>query len=197
MGKGTPKIKRFIREIIMRKTVAAMNMTLDGFCDHTAMNPGDEVHRYFNELLRSSDVVLYGWTTYKLMEYWRGVVKNPTGNKIMDEFAVTMDTIPKIVFTHTPKQVDWKSARITKQNLNDEILALKQQPGKDILIGSPSLIVQCTKLNLVDEYQIVVHPIILGNGLSLFKNITDRVDLKLFNTKSFGCGAITLYFERK
>jgi dihydrofolate reductase len=180
----------------MRKLIAAMNMTLDGFCDHTAMIADDEIHQHYNELLKSAGTVLYGRITYQLMEYWRTVVKNPTGIKAMDEFAVTMDNIPKIVFSNTLKNVDWKTAKLAKRDIKEEVLELKQQTGKDILVGSPSLIVACMNLNLVDEFQICVQPIILGSGLiPLLKKIQDRIDLKLLKTKTFSCGAVIHYYE--
>jgi dihydrofolate reductase len=182
----------------MRKLIAAINMTLDGFCNHTAMIADDEIHEHYNELLRNTDTLVYGRTTYQLMEsYWPTVVKSPTGNKPMDEFAVIIDNISKIVFSHTLKSVEWKNARVAKRDIKEEVLDLKQQPGKDILVGSPSLIVQCTNLNLIDEYQLSVQPTVVGKGLPLFKNISDRVDLKLLTTKTFGCGAVTLYYEPK
>ncbi|MEX6690825.1 dihydrofolate reductase family protein [Danxiaibacter flavus] len=180
----------------MRKLIAAMNMTLDGFCDHTAMSADDEIHDHYTALLRSADTLIYGRTTYQLMEsYWPALVKNPSGHKSLDDFAVAIDNIAKIVFSHTLKSVEWESARVAKQGFKEEILALKQQPGKDILVGSPSLIVEATKLNLVDEYQLAVHPTIVGKGLPLFKNITERVNLKLLKTKTFGCGAVLFYYE--
>ena len=180
----------------MRKLIAAMNMTLDGFCDHTAMVADDEIHQHYNELLKSAGTVLYGRITYQLMEYWRTVVKNPTGIKAMDEFAVTMDNTPKIVFSNTLKNVDWKTAKLAKRDIKEEVLELKHQTGKDILVGSPSLIVACMNLNLVDEFQICVQPIILGSGLiPLLKNIQDRIDLKLLKTKTFSCGAVIHYYE--
>ena len=180
----------------MRKLIAAMNMTLDGFCDHTAMTADDEIHQHYNELLRSADTLIYGRITFQLMEsYWPSVVENPTGNKPTDEFAVLIDNISKIVFSRTLKNVDWKNTELKKELIKEELLALKQQAGKDILVGSPSLIVASTQLDLVDEYQLVVHPTVLGNGLPLFKDIKDRIDLKLLKTKTFGCGAIALYYE--
>lgn len=129
------------------------------------------------------------------MEYWPPIVKNPTGNHAIDEFAVIMDSIPKIVFSRTLKKVDWESARIATRSFEEEVLALKQQSDKDILIGSPSLIVTATELNLVDQYQLCIHPIIAGKGLPLFKNISDMKFLKLIETKVFGSGAIVLYYE--
>jgi dihydrofolate reductase len=179
----------------MRKVIAAMNMTLDGFCDHTAMSADDEIHQHYSELLQDADAILYGRITFQLMEFWPSLVKDPSGNKAMDDFAVTMDNITKVVFSNTLKEVEWKTARLATRGLKEEVLELKQQTGKDILVGSPSLIVQLTQLGLIDEYQLAVHPTIVGNGLTLFKNITDRVDLKLLKTKTFGCGAVMLYYE--
>ena len=173
-------------------------MTLDGFCDHTAMSADDETHEHYNELLRSADTLMYGRTTYQLMEsYWPTLVKNPSSNKAEDEFAVLIDNIQKIVYSRTLKNVDWKNTTLKHEILKEEILELKQQTGKDILVGSPSLIVALTKLNIIDEYQINVCPVILGNGLMLFKDIKNRVDLKLLKTKLFGCGAVILYYEPK
>ncbi len=180
----------------MRKLIAAINMTLDGFCDHTAVIADDEIHQHYNELLSNADTILYGRITYQLMEsYWPSIVKNPTGNKPMDEFAVLIDNISKIVFSRTLKNVDWKNTKLKKEVIKEEVVELKQQAGKNILVGSPSLIVALTQLDLIDEYQLAVHPIVLGSGLPLFKNVKDRVNLKLLKTKTFGCGAVTLYYE--
>src|SRR5215831_1635395 len=178
----------------MRKIIAAINMTLDGFCDHTAMIPDDEIHEHYNELLRNADTILFGRITYQLMEsYWPAVVKNPTGNKPTDEFAILSNNISKLVFSRTLKNVDpivigWKNATVAMRSVTDEVLELKSRTGsKDILVGSPSLIVAAANLNLVDEYQLCVQPIIAGKGLQLLKNITHRIDLTLLKTKTFGC----------
>jgi dihydrofolate reductase len=179
----------------MRKIIAAINMTLDGFCDHTAMISDEEIHQHYNELLRNADTLIYGRITYQLMEsYWPSIVKNPTGNKPMDEFAVLIDNISKIVFSHTLNNVDWKNTQLKMEVIKEEVLELKRQAGKNILVGSPGLIVALMKLNLIDEYQLCVHPVIVGSGLPLFKNINNTVNLKLLKTKTFGCGAVTLYF---
>jgi dihydrofolate reductase len=180
----------------MRKLIAAINLTLDGFCDHTAGIADDELHQHYNELLSQSGAIIYGRITYQLMEsYWPAVVINPTGNKPMDEFAVLMQNIPKIVFSHTLTNVDWENARLAKGGIKEEVLELKQQAGKDILVGSPSLIVALMKLNLIDEYQLCVHPVVLGSGLPLFKTINKKVILKLLKTKTFDSGSIVLYYE--
>jgi len=180
----------------MRKLIAAINMTLDGYCDHTALIADEEILQHYNELLSDADTLLYGRITYQLMEsYWPSVVKNPTGNKPMDEFAVIIENISKIVFSRTLKNVDWENTKLKKEGIKEEVLELKRQTGKNILVGSPSLIVALTQLDLIDEYQLCVHPIVLGSGLPLFKNVKDRINLKLLKTKTFGCGAVTLYYE--
>lgn len=180
----------------MRKLIAAMNMTLDGFCDHTSMIADDEIHEHYNELLRNAGILIYGRVTYQLMEsYWPTVVKDPTGNKPTDEFAVLIDNIPKIVFSRTLQHVDWKNSILKKEIIKEDIETLKRQTGKDIFVGSPSLIVAMAQLDLVDEYQLSIHPTIAGSGLSLFRNIRDRIDLRLLQTKTFGCGAVTFYYE--
>ena len=180
----------------MRKLIAGLNMTLDGYCNHEAMIADDEIHEHYNEVLRNADTLMYGRTTFQLMEsYWPSVVKDPTGNKPMDEFAVLIDNISKIVYSRTLKNVSWKNSILKKEVVKEEILELKRQAGKNILVGSPSLIVALTQLGLVDELQLGVQPTVLGSGLPLFKNIRDRVDLKLLKSETFGSGAIFLYYE--
>lgn len=180
----------------MRKLIATINMTLDGFCDHTAVDANEELHRHYTELLNRSGAIIYGRKTYQLMEnYWPTLLKEPGGNKAMDEFALAIDAIPKIVFSHTLKSTEWKTARFAKHDIAKEVTELKQQVGKDILVGSPGLIITLMNLHLIDELQLCVHPVVVGSGLPLFKDIHDRVVLKLLNTKRFSSGAITLYYE--
>ncbi|HMJ08832.1 MAG TPA: dihydrofolate reductase family protein [Pyrinomonadaceae bacterium] len=179
----------------MRKLIAAMNMTLDGFCDHTAGIADDEIHQHYSNLLRDADTIIYGRITYQLMEYWKSVVENPTGNDATDEFAVTMDNISKIVYSRTLDHVDWKGTELKREIVKEEILDLKQRAGRNILVGSPSLIVALANLDVIDEYQLGLQPTVIGSGLPLFKNINDRIDLKLLKTKTFGCGAVFLYYE--
>ena len=179
----------------MRKIIAAINMTLDGFCDHTAGLPDEEIHQHYADLLDNADVVLYGRITYQLMQYWQTLIENPSDEKSMNDFAIAIDKIPKIVFSHTLKDVEWDSARLAGQAIEEEVLELKQQSGKYILVGSRSLIIQLMNLNLIDELQLCVHPVVAGSGLPLFENINDRTILKLIKTKTFSSGAITLYYE--
>ncbi len=179
----------------MRKLIAAINMTLDGFCDHTAIDPDEEIHHHYADLLSNGGAALYGRKTYQLMQFWQGLVKKPSGDKSMDDFAIAMDRIPKIVFSRTMQNTDWDSAILSNKPLEEMVLELKQQPGKDILVGSRSLILQLLKLNLIDEFQLCIHPVIVGNGLPLFENINDRTVFKLSKTKTFSGGAVILYYE--
>ena len=179
----------------MRRLIAGINVTLDGVCDHTAVIPDDEIHDHYTEMLSSGDTILYGRTTYQLMEYWRELLENPTGNKALDDFAVIMDSITKVVFSHTLEGVEWKTARLATKSLEDEIRELKQQAGKDVFVGSPGLIVQALNLGLIDELQLMVHPVIAGKGMLLFKDIQQRIELKLIKTKTFSCGAVVMYYE--
>jgi len=179
----------------MRKIIAAINMTLDGFCDHTAGVPDEEMHQHYTELLDNAGVILYGRTTYQLMQFWQTLIKNPSGEKSMYGFAMVIDKIPKIVFSHTLKNTEWDSAELSNKSLEEMVSDLKKQPGRDILVGSRSLIIQLMKLNLIAEYQLCVHPVVAGNGLPLFENINDRTILKLIKTKTFSSGAIILYYE--
>ena len=179
----------------MRKLIAAINMTLDGFCDHTAGIPDDEIHQHYADLLSNADTILYGRITYQLMEYWRTLLENHSDEKSMNDFAIAIDKIPKIVFSHTLKNVEWESAKLANRDIEEEVLELKQQSGKDILVGSRSLIIQLMNLNLLDEFQLCIHPVIAGTGLPLFENIKDRTVLKLIKTKTFSGGAVMLYYE--
>ena len=181
----------------MKKLIAAINMTVDGFCDHTAGLPDEEIHQHYTELLGQGDAILYGRITYQLMEFWRTFLENPSEEKSMNDFAKAIDKIPKIVFSRTIKNVEWKSATLANRDLKETVLELKQQSGKNILVGSRSLIIQLMKLNLLDELQLCIHPVVAGKGLPLFVDLNDRTILKLLKTKTFSGGAVTLYYAPK
>jgi len=179
----------------MRKLIASINMTLDGFCDHTAITPDEEMHQHYADLVRNAGVLLYGRVTYQLMEYWREVVQNPTGDRATDDFARAIDQTPKIVFSKTLNAVDWHSATLSTRTLEDEVQVLRQQPGNDAYVGSPGLIAQLTNLGLIDEFQIFLHPVIAGSGLPLFRDIHEQVMLRLIKTRTFAAGGVILYYE--
>lgn len=178
----------------MRKVVAAINMTLDGFCDHTAVDPDEEIHQHYADLLRMGEVILYGRITYQLMEYWKPIAVEPTGEKAMDDFAVVMDRIPKIVFSHTLQDLDWDSATWAGKTPEAVVQELKQQPGGDILVGSRSIMMHLLNLGLIDELQLCIHPVIAAGGLPLFEQVQNRITLKLLHTKTFASGALICYY---
>ena len=170
-------------------------MTLDGVCDHTTGVADEGLHRHYAELIDHGGVILYGRTTYQLMQFWQTLLQNPSGEKSMDDFAISIDRIPKLVFSSTLEDTGWESAELAKRPLDEEVLQLKQQAGRDILVGSRSLIIQLLNSNLIDELQICIHPVIEGKGLLLFDKITDRIMLKLNRTKPLGSGATVFYYE--
>lgn len=181
----------------MRKVIAAFNMTLDGICDHTVGIPDADLHDHYTELLGQAGALLYGRTTYELMQFWQGLLQNPSGEASMDDFAVAIDQVPKVVFSRTLTETGWDSARLATADLEAEVMALKQEPGPDkaIMVGSRSLIVQLFNLNLIDAFQICIYPMLEGKGLPLFDAIQDRTMFRLVRTKTFGSGAIVLYYE--
>lgn len=179
----------------MRKVIAAFNMTLDGVCDHTTGIPSEDLHEHYSDLLDNTGVILYGRKTYELMQFWETILQNPSGNISMDAFAIAIDKVPKLVFSNTLKDTNWNSAKLSDRPLNEKILELKQQPGKDISVGSRSLIIQLLNGNLIDEFQICVHPIIEGKGLKLFEEINHRILLKLLKTKPLSSGSTIFYYE--
>lgn len=173
-------------------------MTLDGYCDHTAVDADKKTHQHYSDLVRSAGILFYGRITYQLMEsYWPEVVENPTGVKSTDEFARSIDDVQKIVFSRTLDKVVWRNYELKNELVKEEILELKQKATKDLYVGSPGMIVAFANLDLIDEYQLCIHPVIVGSGLPLFKDITDRIDLKLLRTKTFACGAVIHYYERE
>lgn len=170
-------------------------MTLDGVCDHTTGVADEGLHQHYAELIANGGVILYGRTTYQLMQFWQELLKNPSGKKSMDDFAASIGKIPKLIFSNTLKDTGWDSAKLANKSLVEEISELKQQSGKAILVGSRSLIIQLLNCNLIDEFQICIHPIIEGKGLRLFDKINDRIMLKLIKTKSLSSGATVFYYE--
>jgi len=179
----------------MRKVIAAINMTLDGFCDHTTGLVDEQLHQHYSELIDSAGVILYGRTTYQLMQFWQTLLKNPSGEKSMDDFAISIDKVQKLVFSNTLKDTNWDSANLAIKPLDEEILELKQQSGKNILVGSRSLIIQLLNRNLIDEFQICIHPVVEGKGLPLFDQIKHKIVFKLVKTKSLNSGATVFYYR--
>jgi dihydrofolate reductase len=179
----------------MRKVVFAINITIDGYCGHESMIADDELHEYFTGLLRDSDIEIFGRNTYQLMyPYWHDVAMNQSETNVTNEFARTFDSIPKIVFSTTLKSVEWNNTILLHSNLQEEILKLKQQPGKNISIGALNIASQVAQWNLIDEYHFVVHPIIAGEGPRLFES-GGKHSLELIDSKTLRSGAVALHYK--
>jgi dihydrofolate reductase len=181
----------------MRKLIFAINITLDGCCDHTKQVADDETHEYFTHLLREVDLLVFGRKTYQLMvPFWPEVAKSQSMTKASNEFARTFDSINRIVFSRSLDSVEDKNTRIVRTNLHDEILRLKQEQGKHILVGGVSVPSQLIELGLVDEYRFVVTPIVAGEGRRLLEGVSlpERFQLKLVETKIFKSGCVALRY---
>jgi len=180
----------------MRNVIFGINITLDGCCDHTKMIADEEIHRYFTGVMRDVDLLVFGRKTYQLMvPFWADVAKNHSQTKAMNEFADAFDAINKIVFSQSLDSAEGNT-RIVRTKLEDEILKLKQEQGKNILVGGVSIPSRLIELGLVDEYHFVVHPIVAGEGRRLSEGISlpERVQTKLVESKIFESGCIALRY---
>jgi dihydrofolate reductase len=184
----------------MRKLIFAINITLDGCCDHTKQVADDETHEYFTHLMREVDLLVFGRKTYQLMvPFWPEVAKSQSMTKASNEFARTFDSIDRIVFSRSLDSAEDKNTRIVRTNLHDEILRLKQEQGKNILVGGVSVPSQLIELGLVDEYRFVVGPIVVGEGRRLLEGVSlpERLQVKLVDTKIFESGCVALRYLKQ
>ncbi|HZY35161.1 MAG TPA: dihydrofolate reductase family protein [Mucilaginibacter sp.] len=188
----------------MRKLVYAINTSLDGYCDHTHFYPDEDLMRHFTQLTREAGTFLYGRKTYELMiPYWPDVAKTPPGKDDRDvdiEYARAFDAVEKIVvFSRSLNSVEGEKTRIVNTGLRDEVLKLKQQPGKNIFTGGVNLAAQLAALGLIDEYHLVVHPIVAGRGTRLFEGISlqEKLKLKLVESTVFKSGAVALRYLKQ
>src|SRR6188474_2367598 len=172
----------------MRNIIFAINTTLDGCCDHTRQVADDETHEYFTDLLRQVDLLVFGRITYQLMvPFWPEVAKNQSMDKASNEFAQAFVSINKIVFSRTLDNAEDNNTRIVRGNLRDEIVKLKQEASKSILLGGVSIPSQLIELGLVDEYRFVVGPIVAGEGRRLLDDVSlpETLQLRLVESKIF------------
>jgi len=185
----------------MRNVIYAINITLDGCCEHTKVTGDEEIHEYFTHLMRDVDLLAFGRKTYQLMvPYWPDIAKNHSGQTRTEiEFADTFDSMNKVVFSRSLDSAEDKNTRIVRTNLQDEILKLKQQHGKSILVGGVTVPSQLIELGLVDEYRFVVQPIIAGEGRRLSEGIhlQERSQLRLVESKTFKSGCIALHYLKQ
>jgi len=186
----------------MRKVIYAINTTLDGCCDHTKFGPDEETFEYFTHLTQNADTFLYGRKTYQLMvPYWPDIAKDPSERENPNyEFAQAFNAVKKIiVFSQSLESAEYEKTRIVHTSLYDEVLKLKQEQGKNILTGGVTIPSQLAEFGLIDEYRIVVHPIIIGEGRRLFDgiNLQKKLQLKLVESTFFKSGTVALRYLKK
>ena len=184
----------------MRKLIFAINTTLDGCVDHTQQFADDETHEYFTHLMRDVDLQIFGRKTYQLMvPFWPEVARSQSMTKASNDFALAFDSINKIVFSRSLDSAEDKNTRIVRANLHDEILKLKQEQGKNILVGGVDIPSQLIELGLVDEYRFVVGPIVAGEGRRLLEGVSlpEKLQLKLVESKVFESGCVALRYLKQ
>ena len=185
----------------MRNVIYALNLTLDGCCDHTKFNPAEDLLEHFTSLLRDdAGLLVYGRKTYQLMvPYWPDIAKSQSETKADIEFAQAFDSLNKVVFSRSLASTDDGNTRIVRTNLRDEILKLKQEPGKDILVGGVDIPSQLIKLGLIDEYRFVIMPTIAGEGRRLLEGVSlpEKLQLKLVESKIFKSGSVALRYLKQ
>ena len=181
----------------MRKLIFAINTTLDGCVDHTKGSVDDETLAYFTQLTRDADVQVFGRKTYQLMvPYWPEVANDESSTKADLEFARAFNSIEKVVFSRSLESAEAQNTRIVRTDLHDEILKLKEEKGKDILVGGVDIPSQLIELGLIDEFRFVIGPMVAGEGRRLFDGVRlpEMLQLKLVESKIFGSGAVALRY---
>jgi dihydrofolate reductase len=186
----------------VRNVIYAINITVDGCCDHTKFNPDEETFEYITRLVRDAGTFLWGRKTYQLMvPYWPDVAKDPSEQTKADyEFAQAFEAVNKIVvFSRSLDSSEGKKTRIVRTSLHDEVLRLKQEPGKTILTGGVTIPSQLAELGLIDEYRFVVHPTVVGEGRRLFEgiNLREKLQLRLVESKTFKSGSVALRYLKQ
>jgi len=184
----------------MRNLIYAINISIDGCLDHTKMLPNEESFEFWTQLIRDAGLLVYGRITYQLMvPYWPDVAKNRSMSNPANDFADAFDAVEKIVFSKSLDKAEDKKSRVVRTDLKDEILRLKLEPGKDMLLGGVDLPSQLIALNLVDEFLFIVNPVIAGGGRGLFEAITlpERIKLKLVDSKVFESGHVVLRYGKE
>ena len=184
----------------MRNVVFAINVTLDGCCDHTKQLADEETHEYFTQLLRQVDLLVFGRKTYELMvPFWPELAKTQSMAQALNEFARAFDSKKKVVFSRSLTRTEDKNTRIVRTDPQDEILKLKQEQGKDILLGGVSIPSQLIERGLVNEYRFVISPIIAGEGRRLLDGVSlpDKFQLKLVDSKIFESGCVAVHYLKQ
>ena len=181
----------------MRPLRYSINVTLDGCCDHREGIADEDLHRHAIENIARADALLFGRVTYEMMEAaWRGPAAAGARPAWMEPFARTIDAAKKYVVSSTLDRVDW-NAELLRGDLRTAVEQLKQEPGRGLFVGGVTLPRALAELGLIDEYEIVVHPRLVGHGPTLFAGLSKRIDLKLVGRLELGSGAVAMRYEPK
>jgi dihydrofolate reductase len=183
----------------MRPLRYSINVTLDGCCDHREGIADEELHRHAAENIAQADGLLFGRVTYEMMEAaWRAPAQTGVRPDWMADwmmpFARTIDAAKKYVVSSTLERVDW-NAELVRGELGNAVQQLKREPGKGLFVGGVKLALALAELGLIDEYELVVQPILAGHGPTLFAGLSKRIDLKLVSRLEFGSGAVAMRYE--
>src|SRR5205809_7175724 len=181
----------------MRPLRYSINITLDGCCDHRAIIADEDLHRHAVENLNQADALLFGRVTYEMMEAaFRPPTQTGARPDWMEPFARAIDAAKKYVVSSTLGRVDWNS-ELLHWDPGKAVQQLKRESGKGLLLGGVKLPLALAELGLIDEYEFVVQPRLVGHGPTLFAGLSKHVDLKLVSRLEFGSGAVAMRYERR
>jgi dihydrofolate reductase len=176
----------------------ALNVTLDGCCDHREMIADDEMLDHFTQLIGAAGAMLYGRKTYELMEdYWPAVARDEKAPRPMREWARKLEEMPKYVVSASRRDFPWNNSFHVEGDLGKAVTQLKARTPLGVLVGSPMLSAALERLGLLDEYHLVVHPVLAGHGPHLFEGLQRSRHLDLVSTTRLKSGAMAMHYRRK
>ena len=176
----------------------ALNVTLDGCIDHREGIADDELHDYFTELMDAAGAMLWGRITYELMESaWPAVARDENAPRAMREWARKLEAKPKYVVSSSRRDFPWNNTFRVEGDLHEAVRRLKEKTPQGVLVGSPMLSAALERLGLIDEYRLVVHPVIAGHGPTLFQGLEPSRRLELVSTNRLKAGQVAMHYRRK
>ncbi len=176
----------------------ALNVTLDGCCDHREMVANAEMHRYWTRVMDAAGAMLFGRTTYEMMEdAWPQVARDPRAKRSSRDWARKLEAKPKFVVSTTRREFAWANTHHVEGDLARAVRALKKATPRGLLVGSPTLSAALQRLGLVDEYRFVVHPVVAGHGPFLFPGLRPSLHLKFVAATRLKTGIVALHYRRR
>ncbi len=175
-----------------------LNVTLDGCCDHREGIADDELHDYFTRLMDEAGAMLWGRVTYELMESaWPAVARDDSAPLAMREWARKLEAKPKYVVSSTRRDFPWNNTSLIDGDLREAVTRLKENTPQGVLVGSPTLSAALEQMGLIDEYRLVIHPVVAGHGPALFQGLQPSRSLELVSTRRLKAGQVALHYRRK